>query len=45
MLEHINLIMLNLTCAAEIKRQNLSLPLTIFAQAFLRTSEEQNNVI
>jgi hypothetical protein len=29
----------------EIKRQDLGLPLAIFAQAFLQTSEEQNNVI
>jgi hypothetical protein len=31
MLEHINLIMLNLTCATEIKEQDLGLPLAIFA--------------
>jgi hypothetical protein len=37
--------MLNLTFAAEIKKQDLGLPLAIFAQAFLQTSEEQKNVI
>jgi len=37
--------MLNLTCATEIKGQDLSLPLAIVAQAFLQTSEEQKNVI
>jgi hypothetical protein len=45
MFKHINLIMFNLTCAAKIKKQDLGLSLAIFAQAFIRTFEEQNNII
>jgi len=37
--------MLNLTCAAEIKWQDLGLPLANFVQVFLQTSEKQKNVI
>jgi hypothetical protein len=37
--------MLKLTYAAEIKRQDLGLPLAIFAQAFPRISEEQKKYI